>query len=52
MNEEIHVEIIQGKSNKTGNNYEAIKLTIGDWSSLVFPRSAFEMKYIKEVLGS
>lgn len=50
MNDDIKVEIISGESKKTGKTYEAIKLTIGDWSSLVFPRSVFEMNYIKSVL--
>lgn len=46
----VTVEIITGKSKKTGNDYSAVKLTIGDWSQLVFPRSAFEMDYIKQQL--
>lgn len=50
MNKEINVEIIQGTGKKSGKDYEAIKLTIGDWSQLVFPRSAFELNYIKEIL--
>lgn len=48
----VTVEIIKDKSKKTGKEYEAIKLTIGDWSGLVFPRSPFEMGYIKEQLGA
>lgn len=48
--DQVHIEIISGKSQKTGKSYEAIKLTIGDWSSLVFPRSSFEMNYIKSIL--
>lgn len=48
----VTVEIINGQSKKTGKNYSAIKLTIGDWSQLVFPRSAFEMDYIKQQLDA
>lgn len=48
--ENVTVEIVEGISKKSGKDYQAIKLTIGDWSSLVFPRSAFEMNYIKEQL--
>lgn len=48
----VNVEIIEGESKKTGKAYQAIKLTIGDWSSLVFPRSSFEMNYIKGVLDA
>lgn len=50
MNENVTVEIITGTSKKTGKEYEAIKLSIGDWSQLVFPRSAFELDYIKQQL--
>lgn len=44
------ITIITGVSKKTGNPYEAIKVTIGSWSTFVFPRSRFEMDYIKSVL--
>lgn len=50
MNENIAIEIVSGTGKKSGKQYEAIKLTIGDWSQLVFPCSAFEMNYIKEQL--
>lgn len=52
MNNDITVSIYNGKSKKTGKNFQAIKLEIGDWSTLVFPRSAFELQYIKNILGS
>lgn len=48
----MNIEIVHGTSKKTGKPYEAIKVTIGDWSSLVFPRSVFEMNYIKEYINS
>lgn len=50
MNNEIIVELVKGQSKKTGKDYEAIKLSIGDWHTLVFPRSPFELDYIKKVL--
>ena len=50
MNNDIVVSIYNGKSKKTGKNFDAIKLEIGDWSTLVFPRSSFELKYIKNIL--
>lgn len=50
MNENVSVEIITGIAKKSGNEYTAIKLTIGDWSQLVFPRSSFEMDYIRQQL--
>jgi hypothetical protein len=46
----MNIEIYQGKAKKTGNEFEAIKLTIGDWSTLVFPKTQFEMDYIKQYL--
>ena len=52
MNDDIIVSIHKGKSKKTGKDFECIKLEIGDWSTLVFPRSAFELNYIKQILGS
>lgn len=42
------VEIINGTSKK-GNQYKALKVTIGEYETLVFP-SKFEMKYIESVL--
>lgn len=50
MSNNIEVKIVSGKSKKTGNAYEGIQLTIGDWSTLVFPRSRFEMEYIRQQL--
>lgn len=49
MNKDIKVEHIHGKSKK-GNEYDAIRLSIGDWSSLVFPRTRFESQYIFSIL--
>lgn len=49
-NNDIYVELYKGKSKK-GNDFEAVKVTIGEWSSLIFPRSGFELNYIKKVLG-
>lgn len=48
--DQVSIEIIKGESKKTGKQYEAISLKIGDWSSLVFPRSKFEMDYIKSII--
>lgn len=47
----MNIEIYSGTSNKTGKPYEAIKVTIGKWNTLVFPRSSFEMDYIKQYLA-
>lgn len=52
MNNDIIVELVKGKSKKSGNDYEAIKLSIGEWNTLIFPRSSFELSYIKKILGN
>lgn len=44
----VKVDVVKGTSKK-GNTYEAVKLTIGEYETLIFP-SKFEMKYIKDVL--
>lgn len=46
----VTVSIITGKSKKSGREYEAVQLTVGKWKGLVFPRSTFEMDYIKTIL--
>lgn len=52
MNNTISVSLIEGKGKKSGKPYKAIKLEIGDWSTLVFPRSQFELNYITGVLNN
>lgn len=52
MNKTISVSLIEGKSKKSGKTYNAIKLEIGDWNTLVFPRSRFELNYIKSIIDS
>lgn len=42
----MNYEIYQGTS-KAGKPYEALRIKIGDWETLVFPRTRFEMAYIK-----
>lgn len=50
MNNKISISEYKGTSKKTGKEYRAIKLEIGDWNTLVFPRSEFEYNYIKGIL--
>lgn len=50
MDDNVKVDLISGVGKKSGKPYEAVRLTIGDWSQLVFPRSPFELNYIKEQL--
>ena len=46
----IAIDKYTGKSKKTGQDFTCLRLVIGDWSTLVFPRSAFELKYILDTL--
>lgn len=46
MTNEPTLTIVSGISNKTQKEYKALMLKIGDWSSLYFPQSQFEMTYI------
>lgn len=50
MNNKITINPFSGKSSKTGKEYHCFKLEIGDWSTLIFPRSKFERDYIESVL--
>lgn len=45
----VFVEIVTGKSKKSGKDYEGVKITIGDYETMVFP-TKFELKYIRSVL--
>lgn len=46
----MYLDIYKGTSKKTGGSFEALKLKIGDWETLIFPRTKFEMDYIKKQL--
>lgn len=48
--EKITVEKYHGKSERTGKEYDCLRLSIGDWSSLVFLKSPFERKYVFQLL--
>ena len=43
------ISIVQGVSKKSGNPYEAVKITIGQWTKLIFV-SDFELTYIKDYI--
>ena len=51
-NNKIFVEKYVGKSKKSGKEFNAVKLCIGDWNTLIFPRSRFEAEYIFKVLDN
>lgn len=45
------LEIIHGKQKKDPTKeWKALKVTIGDWSTVFFPKSKFEMDYIEKTL--
>jgi hypothetical protein len=53
------LEIISGISKTTGKPWKALKITIGEWSKLVFPGSdrplmegRFELDYIEKQLDA
>lgn len=43
---ENHITLYEGKSKATGKPFRALKLTVGEWSVLHFPKTNFEMDYI------
>lgn len=46
------LEIVEGISKKDKNRtWKALKITIGEWSTLVFPTSRFEMEYIENLVN-
>lgn len=45
------VTIYKGTSKKTGNEFKAIRVEVGEWSQLIFPKSNFEMDYIEKKLA-
>lgn len=50
---QVNVEIVKGVSTKSGSEkaWRAIKIVIGDWENLIFPRTKFEFDYICRILN-
>jgi len=45
------VEVITGKSKSDSKReWKGLKITIGEWSTLIFTKSKFEMDYIEKYL--
>lgn len=40
------IDIYEGTAKESGKSFKALRVTIGQWSQLVFPKSRFEMDYI------
>lgn len=47
----IKFEHFEGK-NKEGRPYSAIKLAIGDYETLLFPRSRMELNYLNNIIDN
>lgn len=45
------VSIFNGKSKKDNTPYEALQVKIGDWDTLIFVKTKFELEYIKQQLS-
>lgn len=46
----INLAVYKGLSKKDKTPFTALKITIGEWDTLYFPKSNFEMSYIENVL--
>lgn len=44
----VKVEIISGKKND--REWKGLKLTVGEWTTVIFPKSRFELDYIEKFL--
>lgn len=52
MNSNVKVEIVTGKwKSDESKTWKGVKVTVGDWSTLVFPQSQFETEYIEKYLA-
>lgn len=49
MNQNIRCTIVSGEKN--GRKWEALKVEVGEWSTLIFAKTKFELDYIKKQLG-
>lgn len=45
------ITLHEGTSSKTGKTFVALQLTVGKWTELYFPKTRFEMDYIKSFLS-
>lgn len=47
---EASIKLHTAISKKSGKEYTAVAVQVGRWRALVFPKSSFEMDYLKEQL--
>lgn len=52
VNIDVTIEKIKSKSRKTGNDYEAYKLSLGDYETLLFPKSNMERNYLDRIVNN
>lgn len=45
------IELYKGVSKKTGKDFTALRLSVGEWDELYFPKGKFDMKYIEQYLA-
>lgn len=45
------VTIYKGKGKESGKDFTCLKVEIGTWSTLCFPKSKFEMEYIEDYMN-
>lgn len=50
MDIDIRLEKFQGTSKKSGSKFDCFKLTIGDYETLIFPRSPMETNYLNRLI--
>jgi len=48
---EISIKIYEGVAKETKKPYKAILITVGEWSTMMFAKSKFEMDYIEKTLA-
>jgi len=44
------IEIVTGIGKESKKEWKAIKVVVGDWQTLVFPKTKFEMDYIEKTI--
>jgi len=51
-NENVKIEVQTGTQKKDASKtWKGLRISIGDWSTLIFPKSNFEMEYIEKTLA-
>jgi len=46
------ISIVSGKQKKDpSKSWYAVKVVVGEWSTLIFPKTSFETNYLKKCLG-